>query len=101
MRPHGWGAGNRYNDPRYRRLRVEALDRDGWRCRQLVDNVRCLQPAHTADHIISRADDGPDELWNLQALCTHHHKLKTQQESRVARGRFREQRTPAKHPGLL
>ena len=50
--PPGWSA-----------LRAACLARDGYRC------VLCGAPATDADHIVPRAQGGPDELANLRALC--------------------------------
>jgi 5-methylcytosine-specific restriction protein A len=37
------------------------------------------------DHIMNRARGGSDGPENLQWLCSHHHRLKTEQERRQGR----------------
>lgn len=71
----------------WRKLRRAVLERDGWECRY------CSQPANTVDHVIPRAEGGPDAEWNLVAACTSCNSSKG---SKTA-GRFFEGRadTPA------
>jgi 5-methylcytosine-specific restriction endonuclease McrA len=49
---------------KWKKLRIQILDRDGWQCSQ------CNRPAHTVDHIIPRVKGG--DMWspsNLQSMC--------------------------------
>jgi 5-methylcytosine-specific restriction endonuclease McrA len=48
----------------YRRLRIEVLDRDGWRCQSC--GVRTNLDVH---HIEMRAKGGSDSVDNLIVLC--------------------------------
>ncbi|MEV5711252.1 HNH endonuclease signature motif containing protein [Actinoallomurus sp. NPDC052274] len=52
------------------------------------------------DHINGNTNH---ELWNLRALCQHHHRSRTgQQGGRAAQAkRPKRQRPPEQHPGLL
>lgn len=53
---------------RWQRLRLEILERDGYRCK--VCGPKCKGKANEADHIIPVADGGP--IWepsNLRAAC--------------------------------
>jgi 5-methylcytosine-specific restriction endonuclease McrA len=69
----------RYRTQRWRRLRHQALERDGWRCTW----PGCGAPLHAplagvADHIDEVSDGGPFwDLNNLQSLCRDHHWAKT------------------------
>lgn len=78
-----------------RRLRV--LRRDGYACQHRDDPhaPKCLAPASEVDHI-ERGDDHAEA--NLRAICTRHHKAKTQAEAIAARLR---RRPPERHPGLI
>jgi 5-methylcytosine-specific restriction endonuclease McrA len=84
-------------------LRPAVLARDGYRCRWTAAGRLCGLPANQVDHIIA---GGPDELWNLQALCTGHHAAKTGREAGAAWGKLRRQmaaarpRPAGRHPGL-
>ncbi|MCT7656154.1 HNH endonuclease [Oceanimonas sp. NS1] len=39
------------------------------------------------DHILCKAEGGTDKAANLEAICSHCHKVKTQAEARRARER--------------
>jgi 5-methylcytosine-specific restriction enzyme A len=83
---HGWASSPRRSQlpPDWRKIRGGVLDRAGYRCVALLrDGTRCTAKATEVDHRTPRGPDTPD---NLQALCTWHHKRKTQRESAAARG---------------
>jgi 5-methylcytosine-specific restriction endonuclease McrA len=78
-------------------LRPAVLARDGYRCRWPAGPRICGLPASQVDHI---NPGGPDELWNLQALCPGHHASKTGREAGAAWGKLRRQMATARHrPG--
>ncbi|HXF36352.1 MAG TPA: HNH endonuclease signature motif containing protein [Actinomycetota bacterium] len=79
--PRGWG-----------RLRREALERDGWRCR------RCGGPAQEVDHVVPAHLGGTDDPSNLAAVCRRCHASKTAKEARARR--VERRRSPEPHPGL-
>ena len=63
-----------YLSPEHRAWRDEVLRRAGGRCQWRG----CVADATIADHIHERRDGGsPLDPANGQALCHHHHKLKT------------------------
>ena len=78
----GWGAksGLTYQQsPQWRKIRLDVLKRDGFRCRAInaVTGERCTAKATDVDHI-----NGPsNDLSNLAALCGHHHRRKTSAET--------------------
>jgi hypothetical protein len=80
------------------------LQRDRHACQWRTGAAICGQAANQCDHI---NPDGPDELWNLQALCPMHHKFKSGTEAGMAWGKIRRQMAAARyrpqprHPGLL
>lgn len=79
-------------------LRPYVLDRDGHRCQwPMRRGGLCKMPARDVDHI---DPDGPDEEWNLRALCPHHHASKTGREGAAARWAG-SRLPPEQHPGLL
>lgn len=92
-----WGT-DRTATAAWKRIRRDALERDGHRC------VKCGwdQGPFEVDHIQTTAEGGTDTLDNAQTLCTHCHQQKTAAEA--ARGRARRAargRHPTeKHPGL-
>lgn len=57
-----------YRTPAWRRLRVAALERDGYVCAVLG----CRARATHVDHIKSRRSGGQDALHNLRSLCAMH-----------------------------
>jgi len=80
-------------------IRKKALERDGYRCRWVVNGKRCTANANEVDHINDPLDHS---LENLQALCSRHHGNKTSREAQLARyglRRRRGQRFDA-HPGM-
>lgn len=58
--PHMWTR-------EYRALAHWVIDRDQHVCQ--INGPRCTHYATEADHIIPRADGGPDTPENLQAAC--------------------------------
>jgi 5-methylcytosine-specific restriction protein A len=57
-----------YDDPRWRKIRLLALRRDGEVCQ--IRWRGCLGKANTVDHIVELEDGGaPYDLSNLQACC--------------------------------
>ena len=56
----------------YKELCLRVLGREGWRCR----NPRCgMRNGLHVHHIIYRSEQGPDESWNLVAICHECHAL--------------------------
>ncbi|MFI5096517.1 MAG: HNH endonuclease [Candidatus Acidiferrales bacterium] len=60
----------RLDPERYRDLREQVLERDGWRC-QSCGALRNLQ----VHHLQSRSRLGADRLRNLITLCVRCHRL--------------------------
>ena len=58
----------RLNPDSYRKLRIDVLERDGWRC-QNCGTSECLQ----VHHIRSRSALGDDAVENLITLCADCH----------------------------
>lgn len=55
--------------PRWKRLRLKVLERDGWRC------VKCAKPGKLECHHVKPVDQG-GEMWamdNLETLCRTCH----------------------------
>ena len=106
-----WETSRRRKDPPYwSKLRAEILTRANNMCEHTQEEtspqgsrtVRCTYPAKDVDHIVNLAKGGTDSHDNLQALCTWHHKQKTQAEARAARGPAPTERRPREsHPGLV
>jgi 5-methylcytosine-specific restriction protein A len=79
-RPLGWQPPSRRGSPdqfyqsrAWREFRVLILERDGYRCRWIVDGVRCVRRASTVDHIVARRDGGADlDPSNCRSLCRQH-----------------------------
>lgn len=62
---------------RWRKIRRQVLDRDGWACRwpcptDLDPDALCGAYADTCGHIVARHHGGGDELTNLRAECRRH-----------------------------
>ena len=85
------------NSSRWAVLRRAVLRRDGgfcvspacpscwgWPCTHGVTS-RCTLAASEVDHIVNLAAGGTNDMRNLQALCSPHHRIKTQEESRRGR----------------
>lgn len=61
---HQAAGHNRHGSTRaWRKLRAEVLERDGWTCRY------CGGVATHADHVVARANGGPDSPANLVGSC--------------------------------
>lgn len=83
---NGWGG--RELPDNWPSLRRRVLDRDAYRCQALDPHgFKCGAPATQVDHITPYYLGGADSLDNLQALCAHHHALKTSAEGIDARRR--------------
>lgn len=77
--------------------RQQTLKRDHYQC------VKCGSTQRLeVDHIINVARGGTHNLDNLQTLCHHCHREKSQQEAHQARAakRARLKLPPAHHPGV-
>ena len=62
----------------WRRVRLQVMDRDGWRCQT------CGHVGRECDHIIALFKGGPEyDLSNLQCLCKKCHIAKTRLENRT------------------
>lgn len=97
----GWVSSNRFAQlpPDWRQRSARCLRLAGGRCEQrLPSGARCPRRATDADH---RSD--PLNHDDLQALCAHHHKIKTGQEAVAAVRAKKALRTrpPEPHPGKL
>lgn len=92
------------------KTRKAILERDRWSCQRWVLDEwgrkrRCGAPANEVDHIV-RSDWGElddDSPSNLEALCSYHHKLKTENEAAAARrerARRRKEERWYSHPAF-
>jgi 5-methylcytosine-specific restriction protein A len=63
----------------WRRLREVILNRDGGLC-QVCLNDGIITIATEVDHIISKANGGTNDEYNLQSICSPHHNEKTAKE---------------------
>ena len=58
-----------YTTVQWRRVRLEVLERDGWRCR--IRGEGCTGEANEVDHIVSLAHGGdPYDPSGLRAACS-------------------------------
>lgn len=64
----------------WRIIRKLALKRDNYLC-QVCLAKGILTPATAVDHIINKANNGTDDLSNLQSICDPCHEIKTASES--------------------
>ena len=64
---------------KWKKIRKQALVRDGYLCQECLKNDR-LTVATDVDHVINKAQGGTDALSNLQCLCRPCHKIKTIKE---------------------
>jgi len=64
---------------KWKKIRKQALVRDGYLCQECLKNDR-LTVATDVDHVINKAQGGTDALSNLQCLCCPCHKIKTIKE---------------------
>lgn len=58
----------------------------------------CTRRAASVDHIVPASEGGTDDMSNLQALCTLHHRRKTGREGQRARTYHSKKRPPEGHP---
>ncbi len=97
----GWADSNRRDElpPNWHsELRPYVLQRDAYRCRWDEGGHICGHHANQVDHIRPGNDHRPS---NLQALCEHHHAVKSSREGNAARWRETVRRPPERHPGLI
>lgn len=75
-RPEVVGTGSRGSGRGWRKLRAQALERDGHRCTHRTESGhRCGATEELAiHHIILVRDGGDDSLGNLTTLCRAHHE---------------------------
>lgn len=69
----------------WRKRRERIMRRDKALC-QPCRKGGSVMPAVAVDHIVPKAEGGTDADENLQAICKRCHKLKTENESKRARG---------------
>lgn len=111
MASHWRGSRRRERfNPDWPRVRRMALERDGYRCRRMVEDeygmvTRCVRRATEVDHIRRALPGMPDDdsLENLESLCAWHHARKTQCESAEARRAYaadRRRREWYSHPAF-
>lgn len=101
-----WASSNRKAElnaePDFPARRLAAIRAAGGRCQaRLPSGRRCPRPANQGDHVIAGDPRSP-----IQALCEHHHALKSAQEGVAARRETakklrRNRKQPPKHPGAL
>lgn len=98
MRVMAWSSSNRKarlpDDWEVRRRRVIAA------AGEVCEYAGCTRTATDVDHVVPNDDHG---FANLQALCGHHHALKSAQEghARTKELRALTKREPETHPGLV
>ena len=59
-----WRRGSQPNIRQWRKVRVKALDRDGWAC------VKCGRRAGIEIHHVKSLDDAPEKMYDLQNLAS-------------------------------
>ena len=102
----GWQGSDRRDrlPPDWEKRRKRVLKRDNHECQVRMDNgTVCGDLATEVDH--KRAGDNHED-WNLQAICSWHHKRKSSGEGGSALAAKRKQidqrfRRTEDHPGLL
>ncbi len=67
-------------DYRWTKLREHALRRDDYLCVPCRKAGRVTE-ATEVDHITPKAQDGTDDMENLQSICSDCHKAKTKAET--------------------
>jgi hypothetical protein len=96
-----WSTSNRRASlpPDWAQRRKLCITRAGGQCEHRDSRgKRCPQPATDADHRTDRMNHD-----DLQALCSDHHKQKTQREARAAQHAkytAAKKRAPEPHPGI-
>ncbi|AQL56425.1 HNH endonuclease [Abyssicoccus albus] len=88
-----------YQSGRWKKLRHQALVRDGFMCQKCLD-IGIYNRAEVVDHIIELKDDisRAFDMDNLQSLCVKHHNEKTLEEKKR---RTRESKSPVRKNTLL
>ena len=66
------------------KTRIRILKRDNGLCQPCL-KVGQVSVARAVDHIVPKSEDGTDDDWNLQAICTECHRKKTSEEALRAR----------------
>lgn len=79
-------------------LQQQCFKRDHYTCTNCGYQGRQLPGDLNADHVIPRAEGGPDTLENLTTRCIPCHGVKTQQEAARGRQRRSGKRRPPLHP---
>ena len=98
-----WTNGTqRTSTNQWKNTRNKAKHELDYTCQHKHHTTKCDGPLEL-DHITNHKNGGTDDLTNLQWLCHHHHKLKTQHEATQARRKrtARAHYPPQKHPGLV
>lgn len=73
-------ARNAYNTPAWRRVRLEVLERDGYRCK--IGGPSCKHQATQVDHIVPiKAGGAPYDPENLRASCAPCNSMRANQRS--------------------
>lgn len=71
------GTGSRGSTAEWRRTRKRILARDGHRCTEIVNGVRCTATTNLhVDHVQPKAHGGGDEDENLATRCETHNLAK-------------------------
>lgn len=79
-----YGTPSRTGTTTWRRIRQQAIARDGNRCTQCGADGRHVPLV--CDHIVPVSQGGHDTLANARMLCEACHRPKTQAEARAGRG---------------
>ncbi|MCE4058444.1 HNH endonuclease [Pseudomonas sp. Au-Pse12] len=83
-RPGRGTAEQRGYDWAWRKKRAAVLKRDRYLC-QCENCKGCRLPASEVDHVIPKHLGGTDDFYNLAAINSDCHRLKTQREALAAR----------------
>lgn len=68
----------------WKELRLQILERDGWRCRNCRAMLQAGDGSAHVDHIVPRDQYGPTTPENLQALCRRCNLIKSRSEASQA-----------------
>src|SRR5690606_10184743 len=102
----GWVGSNRLGrlPTNWKAIRARILIRDNYQCCYVDSNDKlCMNVATDVDHIVNN-DDNND--YNLQSLCSYHHRMKSGKEgARASNNKQQQRRDKAKqqsrkHPGI-
>jgi 5-methylcytosine-specific restriction enzyme A len=74
----------------WQRVRVQALERDGYVCQLRYPN--CLGRASQVDHIVQPEAGGTNALTNLRAVCRKCHATRTGRQGAFAKRQRRRNR---------